>query len=91
MAALYPSAGSAYTYVRLSLHPRLGFLTGWAMFLDYLLVPLICTIYGSITLAKLIPALPYWAWVLLFSVAMTAVNLRGNPFHGANEPDPDGL
>src|SRR5262252_126721 len=42
MAALYPSAGSAYTYVRLSLHPRLGFLTGWAMFLDYLLVPLIC-------------------------------------------------
>src|SRR4051812_33220689 len=37
MAALYPSAGSAYTYVRLSLNPTLGFLTGWAMFLDYLL------------------------------------------------------
>ena len=80
MAALYPSAGSAYTYVRLSLHPRLGFLTGWAMFLDYLLVPLICTIYGSITLAKLIPGLPYWAWVLLFTVIMTAINLRGIRF-----------
>lgn len=80
MAALYPSAGSAYTYVRLSLHPRLGFLTGWAMFLDYLLVPLICTIYGSITLAKLLPAVPYWAWVLIFSAAMTAVNLRGIHF-----------
>jgi len=40
MAALYPSAGSAYTYVGRGLNPHLGFLAGWAMFLDYLLVPL---------------------------------------------------
>ncbi len=80
MAALYPSAGSAYTYVRLSLSPTLGFLTGWAMFLDYLLVPLICTVYGALTLAKLIPSVPYAAWVLLFSAVMTGVNLRGIRF-----------
>ena len=80
MAALYPSAGSAYSYVRLSLNKHLGFLTGWAMFLDYLLVPLICTIYGSLTLAKLIPAVPYAVWVILFSGAITAVNLRGIQF-----------
>ena len=41
MAALYPSAGSAYTYVGRGLNAHLGFLAGWAMFLDYLLVPLI--------------------------------------------------
>ncbi len=41
MAALYPSAGSAYTYVGKGLNPHLGFLAGWAMFLDYLLQPLI--------------------------------------------------
>jgi putrescine importer len=80
MAALYPSAGSAYTYVRLSLNARLGFLTGWAMFLDYLLVPLICTIYGALTLVKLIPSVPYAAWVILFAVVMTGVNLRGIRF-----------
>lgn len=80
MATLYPSAGSAYTYVRLSLSPSLGFLTGWAMFLDYLLVPLICTIYGALTLSKLIPAVPYGAWVILFSLVMTGVNLRGIQF-----------
>lgn len=80
MAALYPSAGSAFTYVRLNFNPALGFLTGWAMFLDYLLVPLICTIYGSLTLAKLIPAVPYAVWVLLFSGVMTGVNLRGIRF-----------
>jgi putrescine importer len=80
MAALYPSAGSAYTYVRLSLSQTLGFLTGWAMFLDYLLVPLICTIYGALTLSKLIPAVPYAVWVLLFSAGITGVNLRGIRF-----------
>jgi putrescine importer len=77
MAALYPSAGSAYTYVRVSLSERLGFLTGWAMFLDYLLVPLITTIYAAITLAKLLPFLSYTVWALLFAILMTAVNLFG--------------
>ncbi len=80
MAAIYPSAGSAYTYVSRSLHPTLGFLTGWAMFLDYLLVPLICTIYGAITLQRLLPGIPYAAWVVGFAVAMTLVNLWGIRF-----------
>ncbi len=80
MAAIHPSAGSAYTYVRLSLNPTLGFLTGWAMFLDYLLVPLICTIYGALTLSKLVPAVPYAVWVILFAAGMTGVNLRGIRF-----------
>ena len=47
MASLYPSAGSAYTYVGKGLNAHIGFLAGWAMFLDYLIVPVINTIYGS--------------------------------------------
>src|SRR5277367_5801160 len=46
MAALYPSAGSAYTYVGRGLHPYLGFVAGWAMLLDYVVSPLFCVIYG---------------------------------------------
>ena len=34
MAAVYPSAGSAYTYVGRGLHPYLGFVAGWAILLD---------------------------------------------------------
>src|SRR4029453_14019695 len=45
MAALYPSAGSAYTYVGRGLNPHLGFLAGWAMLLDYLIIPLFCVVY----------------------------------------------
>jgi amino acid transporter len=39
MAALYPAAGSAYTYTRRSIHPSVGFLVGWAAILDYVLLP----------------------------------------------------
>jgi amino acid transporter len=77
MAALYPSAGSAYTYVGRGLNPHLGFLAGWAMFLDYLLVPLICTIYGALTVQRLVPDVPYWIWAAMFAGMMTFVNLRG--------------
>src|SRR3954447_16031488 len=35
MAALYPSAGSAYSYVSRGIHPYVGFFAGWAMLLDY--------------------------------------------------------
>jgi len=39
LSALYPSAGSAYTYVGRGLNAHAGFLVGWAMFLGYLVVP----------------------------------------------------
>src|SRR5690242_10805744 len=85
MAALYPSAGSAYTYVGRGLNPHLGFLAGWAMFLDYLIVPLICTIYGALTVQRVMsPFLPhvpgrllYAFLAALFAGAMTYLNLRG--------------
>ena len=77
MASLFPSAGSAYTYVGKGLNPQLGFLAGWVMFLDYLIVPIINTIYASLTLQRLLPSVPFFAWVALFVVAITLVNLRG--------------
>src|SRR5215472_6605989 len=36
MARVYPSAGSAYVYVTKAIHPALGYLTGWAMVMDYI-------------------------------------------------------
>jgi putrescine importer len=41
MAAAYPVSGSAYTYVRRTIDPRAGFLTGWAVLLDYLFLPMV--------------------------------------------------
>jgi putrescine importer len=44
MSLLYPRAGSAYSYAARSITLHLGFLAGWAMFLDYLVIPLISAI-----------------------------------------------
>jgi amino acid transporter len=78
MAALYPSAGSAYTYVGRGLNPHLGFLAGWAMFLDYLLQPLINTVWISTALhERYIPAVPFVVWAAIIAGIFTLLNLRG--------------
>lgn len=77
MAALYPSAGSAYAYVGRGLHPYLGFVSGWAMLLDYVVSPLFCVIYGSLALQRAVPALPYPVCALFFAGGITFLNLRG--------------
>ena len=77
MAARYPSAGSAYTYVGRTFGPYAGFLTGWAMFLDYLIIPAINTVYGALTLQRLVPAIPYAVWAALIVGLLTYLNLRG--------------
>src|ERR1039458_9198730 len=49
MAAIYPSAGSAYTYVSRGLNPHVGSLIGWAMVLDYLIIPIINATHPVLT------------------------------------------
>ncbi len=77
MARVYPSAGSAYTYVSQEIHPGFGYLTGWAMVMDYVLNPLICTIICSKLSQNILPEVPYWAWAIFFAVLFTGLNLRG--------------
>jgi amino acid transporter len=78
MAALYPAAGSAYTYVGKGLNPHLGFLAGWAMFLDYLLQPLINTVWISTALhERYVPKVPFVACAAIIAGIITLLNLRG--------------
>src|SRR5579871_3875558 len=78
MGALYPTAGSAYTYVGKGLNPHLGFLAGWAMILDYLLQPLINTVWISTALhERYVQQVPFVVWALLIAGIMTVLNLIG--------------
>src|SRR5882762_178161 len=54
MAGLYPAAGSAYTYVGRGLNPHLGFVAGWAMFLDYLVILIVSVVYGSLSMQRMV-------------------------------------
>jgi amino acid transporter len=77
MAMLYPMAGSAYTYVARSINPHLGFLTGWSMFLDYLVIPLISAIIIANAIKSVLPWAPFSALALVIVTAMTVLNLYG--------------
>jgi len=78
MGALYPTAGSAYTYVGKGLNPHLGFLAGWAMILDYLLQPLINTVWIATALhERYVHQVPFEVWAALIVGIMTVLNLAG--------------
>jgi amino acid transporter len=77
MARAYPSAGSAFTYVGRELHPALGYVTGWSMAMDYMLNPVICTIWCSKAAGNIIPEIPYALWAVFFALFFTGLNLRG--------------
>jgi amino acid transporter len=76
MARVYPSAGSAYAYVRGEFGNFAGYLTGWGIVLDYLLNPLICTIWCSKAASNILP-IPYIIWAIFFALLFTSLNLRG--------------
>jgi putrescine importer len=77
MARVYPSAGSAYTYVGKEIHPLAGYIVGWSMLMDYMLNPIICAIWCSAAAQNILPQIPYAAWAVAFVLVFTGLNLRG--------------
>lgn len=77
MSAAFPVAGSVYAYAGRGLHPAAGFLAGWAILLDYLLIPTLCYVAGAAALHAVLPVVPQVAWVIGFIVFNTVVNMRG--------------
>jgi amino acid transporter len=77
MANVYPSAGSAYTYVSREIHPSLGYFVGWGMIFDYIMNPIICVIWISKAAINLIPEIPFGVYAVAFTCLFTAMNLRG--------------
>ena len=77
MARVYPSAGSAFTYVGQEFNPALGYVTGWSMAMDYMLNPILCTIWCAKAAGNIVSGIPYALWALGFALLFTGLNLRG--------------
>src|SRR5439155_9486011 len=77
MSGAFPSAGSTYTYAQRALNEHVGFLAGWAMMLDYFLIPLLSVIYVALTAERVLPQIPYYGWAALSTIAITFINVRG--------------
>lgn len=68
-----PSAGSAYTYVRESMHPNAGFMVGWVALIDYMLLPLVNALIIRSYLEALFPGIPGIVWVTLYVIGVTGI------------------
>jgi amino acid transporter len=77
MSRRFPVAGSVYSYVQLGWHPYLGFLAGWMILADYLLVPALLYAFSATWLSGLLPGVHAWEWVVLFVAFNTGVNILG--------------
>jgi amino acid transporter len=77
MSRAFPVAGSVYTYAGRGIAGWVGFLAGWAILLDYLLVPTLLYVTGAAALDTVLPGVPQWSWVVIFVVLNTVVNLAG--------------
>lgn len=77
MSTAFPAAGSTYTYARCALSEHVGFLAGWAMILDYFLIPLESIIYAALTAHRLVPSISYAVWAVSFTLILTLINIPG--------------
>ncbi len=77
LSRVFPFAGSVYSYVQRGWHPYVGFLAGWMILADYLLMPAMLYAFSASWLHGLLPAVPAWIWASAFVVINTAVNVLG--------------
>lgn len=77
MAKAFPIAGSAYTYAQKAINSHVGFLVGWAILMDYLLIPMVNFLLFGIFFSAAIPEVPQYFWIFILVVLVTFVNVRG--------------
>ncbi|GAA0901139.1 APC family permease [Virgisporangium aurantiacum] len=77
MVRAFPMAGSVYSYAGRGIAPPVGFLAGWVILLDYVLVPGLLYLVAAVAMHSLWSALPVWLYLTLFVVLNTVVNYFG--------------
>ena len=71
MVRAFPMAGSVYSYAGRGIAPPVGFLAGWVILLDYVLVPGLLYLVASVAMHSLVPGIPVWLWLVAFVLLNT--------------------
>ncbi|WP_067178670.1 APC family permease [Microtetraspora niveoalba] len=77
MVKAFPLSGSVYNYAGRGIAAPIGFMTGWAILLDYILAPGLLYLVASIAMNASVPAVPVAVWLVFFVVVNTVINMRG--------------
>ena len=73
----FPVAGSVYAYAQRGIGDAAGFVAGWMLILDYLLIPALTYVVAAAALHQLFPVLPRWVWIVVFLGIGTCTNYMG--------------
>lgn len=71
----FPIAGSLYSYVSRGWNPHVGFIAGWVLLLDYILIPTVTSMSAAIYAKQLMPQLPYGDFLFVFTASTGLINL----------------
>jgi amino acid transporter len=77
MTETLPTAGSVYGFARHSLGTFPGFIAGWMILLDYLLIPAFVYVLIAVALESLLPGVDRGVWIVSMVVMTTCVNWFG--------------
>ncbi|HYM18426.1 MAG TPA: APC family permease [Micropepsaceae bacterium] len=77
MSRAFPMAGSVYSYAGRGIGEVAGFIAGWAILLDYILIPTLVYVVCAIAIQTVIPSVPRFVWIVLILSFNTAVALSG--------------
>jgi len=80
MSRAFPMAGSVYTYAGRGITQPAGFIAGWMILLDYVLVPGLLYLIASVAMNSIYESVPVWVWLVAFVVLNTIVNYFGIEF-----------
>jgi amino acid transporter len=77
MVKAFPLSGSVYNYVGRGIGAPVGFLAGWAVMLDYILVPSLLYLVAAVAMNATVTSIPVWVWLVGFVLVNTIVNSLG--------------
>ncbi|HMK86884.1 MAG TPA: APC family permease [Steroidobacteraceae bacterium] len=77
MTEAVPNAGSVYGFARHALGPFVGFVAGWMILLDYLLIPGYMYDVIAVALETLVPQVDRAVWIVLVGALTLGVNWFG--------------
>lgn len=77
MVKNYPLSGSVYSYVGRGWNPHLGFISGWVLTLDYVMIPTTTSISAAYLVQEYFPTVPFWILLGVFSIGVGVLNIFG--------------
>ena len=77
MSQAFPMSGSVYTYAGRGIGKPVGFIAGWMILLDYILIPALLYFVAGLAMNGIFPGVPVAVWLIAFITLNTVVNYFG--------------